>query len=216
MTPSPHSPRVHDLLLTRSTEITQACVAEPVWVRLALQRNPWVVTRRVVAPEGLIAVGVRGIERRQRWGGFMCIDQISKIVSPYDLRSDLADSTRLDLPALQALRFIEASLSTLPYQWGPGGSVGYEIVSCVAVVTQESDLDLVLSCPKRFNRRFARELMQRIAAAPGKVDVRVETSGCGFSLEEYSREDSEKILVRTSTGPQLTADPWICALESQP
>jgi phosphoribosyl-dephospho-CoA transferase len=208
MTPAPHSPRVHDLLLTTSTEITQACVAEPVWVRLALPRNPWVVTRRAAAPDDLIAVGVRGIGRRQRWGGFMRNDQISKVVSPYNLRSDLAKRTRLKFPALQALRFVEARLATLPYQWGPGGSVGYELASAMHVVTQDSDLDLILSAPERFDRRFARELMQRITEAPGKIDVRVETSFCGFSLEEYAREDSERILVRTSTGPQLTNDPW--------
>jgi hypothetical protein len=36
--------------------------------------------------------------------------------------------------------------------------------------------------------------------------VRIETSWCGFSLEEYV--NSEKLLVRTSTGPLLTTDPW--------
>jgi phosphoribosyl-dephospho-CoA transferase len=214
MTPSIQSPRVHDLLLTTSTEITQARQAEPAWVGPALQRYPWVVARRAVAPEDLVAVGVRGIERRQRWGGFMRTDQISRVVAPYDLRSELADPNRLNIPALQALRFIETELSTLPYRWGPGGSVGYELVSRIPGVTPESDLDLILSAPERFNRRFGRELMQKIAEVPCKVDVRVETSWCGFSLEEYSRHDAERFLVRTPAGPRLADDPWSYVQES--
>src|SRR5207244_2642648 len=71
MTPSLQSPRIHDLLLTTSTEIRQACQAEPAWVRPALAKYPWVVARRAIAPEDRIAVGVRGQERQQRWGGFM-------------------------------------------------------------------------------------------------------------------------------------------------
>ena len=191
-----------------STEIRQACEVEPAWVRPALQRNPWVVTRRAVASADLIAVGVRGTERRQRWGGFMRNDQISRVVAPYDLRSELADPNRLNLPALQALRFIETELSTLPYRWGPGGSVGYELVSQIPVVTQESDLDLIVSAPEPFDRQFGGALMRRIAAAPGRFDVRVETSCCGFSLEEYSRQCGERFLVRTPAGPRLTNDPW--------
>jgi phosphoribosyl-dephospho-CoA transferase len=214
MPPSLQSPRVHDLLLMTSTEIRQACQAEPAWVGPALQRYPWVVARRAVAPEELVAVGVRGIERRQRWGGFMRNDQISEVVAPYDLRSEFADPNRLNLPALQALRYIQTELSTLPYRWGPGGSVGYELVSRIPVVTPESDLDLILSAPERFNRRFGRELMQKIAEAPCKADVRVETSWCGFSLEEYSRHDAERFLVRTPAGPRLTDDPWSCVPES--
>jgi phosphoribosyl-dephospho-CoA transferase len=208
MTPSLQSPRVHDLLLTTSTEIRQACHAEPSWVGPALQRYPWVVTRRAVAPEDLIAVGVRGIERRQRWGGFMRNDQVSKVVSPFDLRCELADAVRLSLPALQALWFLEAELSRLPYRWGPGGSVGYELASRAPVITQESDLDLVISAPDRFDRDFAQHLLKKIAVAPAKVDVRIETSWYGFSLEEYARGNSEKLLVRTATGPLLTTDPW--------
>jgi phosphoribosyl-dephospho-CoA transferase len=214
MTPSLQSPHVHDLLLMTSTEIRQACQAKPAWVGSALQRYPWVVARRAVAPQDLIAVGVRGIERRERWGGFMRNDQISRVVSPYGLRSELADRDRLHLPALHALRLIETELSTLAYKWGPGGSVGYELVSRISVVTQESDLDLMVSAPEPFDRQFGGALMRRIAAVPGRVDVRIETSWCGFSLEEYSRQCGEGFLVRTPAGPRLTNDPWSFVPES--
>jgi phosphoribosyl-dephospho-CoA transferase len=202
------SPYVHDLLLVKSTTIEEACIAEPTWVRPALEKYLWVVARRAISPKDRIAVGVRGQERRQRWGGFMRKDQIVKMIAPWYLRSGRANTVRLSLPAMQALRFLETKLASLSNDWGPGGSVGYELASRAPVVTQESDLDLVVSAPGRFDRDFAQHLWKTIALAPGKVDVRIETPWCGFSLEEYVRGNSEKLLVRTSTRPLLTTDPW--------
>jgi len=201
-------PYAHDLLLVKSTTVEEACMAEPTWVRPALAKYLWVVTRRAISPEDRIAVGVRGQERQQRWGGFMRKDQIVKVIAPWHLRSGLANTVRLSLPAMQSLRFLEIELASLSNDWGPGGSVGYELASRAPVVTQGSDLDLVISAPDRFDRDFAQHLLKKIALAPAKVDVRIETPWCGFSLEEYVRRNSEKLLVRTSTGPRLTTDPW--------
>ena len=202
------SPYAHDLLLVKSATIEEACMAEPPWVRPALERYPWVVARRAISPEDRIAVGVRGQERQQRWGGFMRKDQMVRMITPWHLRSGLANTVRLSLPAMRSLRFLEIELASLSNDWGPGGSVGYELASRAPVVTRESDLDLIISAPDRFDRDFARHLWRKIALAPANVDVRIETPWCGFSLEEYVRRNSEKLLVRTSTGPRLTSDPW--------
>jgi phosphoribosyl-dephospho-CoA transferase len=201
-------PYAHDLLLVKPMTIEEACIAEPAWVRPAVAKYPWVVVRRAVSPKDRIAVGVRGQERQQRWGGFVRLDQIVKAIAPWHLRSGLANTTKLSLPAMQSLRFLEIELASLSNDWGPGGSVGYELASRAPVVTQGSDLDLVVSAPDRFDRDFAQHLLKKIAPAPAKVDVRIETPWCGFSLEEYVRGHSKKLLVRTSTGPRLTTDPW--------
>jgi phosphoribosyl-dephospho-CoA transferase len=208
-------PRVHDLLLVQSTSIEEACMAEPAWVGPALETYPWVVARRAIAPEDRIAVGVRGQERHQRWGGLMRKDQIVKVIAPSQLRSDLANTVRRGLPAMQSLRFLEIELASLSNDWGPGvsdwgpgGSVGYELVSRAPVVTPESDLDLIICAPARLDREFAQHLLMKTTLAPAKVDVRIETPWCGFSLEEYVRSTSERLLVRTATGPRLTTDPW--------
>jgi phosphoribosyl-dephospho-CoA transferase len=183
-------------------------MAKPAWVRPALAKYPWVVARRAISPKDRIAVGVRGQERQQRWGGFVRKDQIVKVIAPWHLRSGLANTVRLSLPAMQSLRFLEIELASLSNDWGPGGSVGYELASRAPVVTRESDLDLVISAPDCFDRDFAQHLLKKIALAPAKVEVRIETSWCGFSLEEYARGNSEKLLVRTATGPLLTTAPW--------
>jgi phosphoribosyl-dephospho-CoA transferase len=183
-------------------------MAKPAWVRPALAKYPWVVARRAISPKDRIAVGVRGQERQQRWGGFVRKDQIVKVIAPWHLRSGLANTVRLSLPAMQSLRFLEIELASLSNDWGPGGSAGYELASRAPVVTRESDLDLVISAPDCFDRDFAQHLLKKIALAPAKVEVRIETSWCGFSLEEYARGNSEKLLVRTATGPLLTTAPW--------
>jgi hypothetical protein len=78
-------------------------MAEPTWVRLALAKYPWVVVRRAVSPEDRITVGVRGQERQQRWGGFVRKDQIAKVIGPWHVRSGLANTVRLRLPAMRSL-----------------------------------------------------------------------------------------------------------------
>lgn len=131
-----------------------------------------------------------------------------KAVTPARLRSDLIARSRLSLPAMQSLCFLESELSLLPLEWGPGGSVGYKLASGKPVVHVESDLDLVIRAPHRLDRKFAEELWIIFRASPGKVDCRVETQWCGFSLEEYARSETQNLLVRTPVGPFLSKDPW--------
>jgi phosphoribosyl-dephospho-CoA transferase len=67
-------------------------MAEPIWVRPALAKYPWVVARRAISPEDRIAVGVRGQERQQRWGWVHEEGSDSKMIAPWYLRSGLANN----------------------------------------------------------------------------------------------------------------------------
>jgi len=185
------SPFVHDLALLSlsDTKVDAACLVEPDGIKNALEKCPWVVVRRSLAPYETISIGVRGSERRQRWGGFARYSQIVRLATPQELRSDLSAKNRLNLPAMRTLQFLESELSSFPLEWGPGGSVGYELASGAQVVHPKSDLDLVIRAPERFARKFA-------------------TPWCGFSLEEYARAETPSLLVRTPTGPRLSKDPW--------
>ena len=75
-------------------------------------------------------------------------------------------------------------------------------------VVQASDLDLALFAAQRIDHTTARDLWDILRSLPAKVDVRVEASGCGFSLEEYALRRSAKILIRTPDGQRLVEDPW--------
>jgi phosphoribosyl-dephospho-CoA transferase len=204
------SPFVHDLALLSlsDTTVDAACLVEPDWIKNALQKCPWVVVRRSLAPNQTISIGVRGSERRQRWGGFARYSQIVRLATPQELRSDLSAKNRLNLPAMRTLQFLESELSLFSLGWGPGGSVGYELASGTQVVHPKSDLDLVIRAPERFARKFAKELSTILLASPGKIDCRIETPWCGFSLEEYARAETPSLLVRTPAGPRLSKDPW--------
>jgi phosphoribosyl-dephospho-CoA transferase len=201
-------PRVHDLLLPRLGIVNCTNVAQPAWAELRSPDNRWVVVCRANAPDGLVAVGIRGINRHQRWGGFADLADIKQRLRPSQLSSCMARPARLALPALAALSWLERQLSRSELDWGPAGSVGFELATGSQVITATSDLDLALFAPTRFSRAIARDLWSLMSAAPAKVDVRVETPHCGFSLEEFAREGTEQVLVRLPAILQFAADPW--------
>jgi phosphoribosyl-dephospho-CoA transferase len=183
-------------------------MSEPSWVKASLKRSPWVVVRRALAPEGLIAVGVRSEQRNERWGGFVRLEQIAERARPCDLRTRTIGKARASLPAMRALRYLETQFWQLALEWGPGGSIGYEIASAHPTATHNSDLDLIIRAPARIELAFAKDLLAMMKAAPANVDPRIETPTCGFSLQEYSCNMGRKVLVRTATGYALSDDPW--------
>jgi phosphoribosyl-dephospho-CoA transferase len=96
----------------------------------------------------------------------------------------------------------------ITFAWGPGGSVGFELASAQLSTNDSSDLDLIIRAPARITRESARSLWDRTQGLTVRVDVRVETPHCGFSLEEYACGALERILLRYPDGPELGADPW--------
>jgi phosphoribosyl-dephospho-CoA transferase len=201
-------PRVHDLLLLRVGRVHPACMAEPTWVEMVIRRSPWVVVRRVNASVGKVAVGVRGSDRNQRWGGLVEMADVALIKQPLQLRISLAHDSRKTVPALKALALVEKELAEIDLSWGPVGSVGFELATGDRVTTETSDLDLALFASQRITRPIARDLWDTLSSLPAKVDVRVETPCCGFSLEEYALRRSTKIMIRTPDGRHLVEDPW--------
>lgn len=206
--PLSEAPRVHDLLLLRTGRIHPACMAEPPWVSMAIRRSPWVVVRRVNAPAGKVAVGIRGSDRSHRWGGLVDMTDITLIKQPTQLRISLAHESRRAVPALKALEFVERKLIDTSLSWGPSGSVGFELATGDRVTTEASDLDLVLFPPRRLSYTVSCDLWESLRSLPAKIDVRVETPFGGFSLEEYALRRTAKVLIRTPDGQQLVEDPW--------
>src|ERR1700678_4083618 len=164
-------PRVHDLLSLRSATIHPECMTELPWVQMALRRTPWVVVRRVNAPAGKIAVGVRGTDRNQRWGGLVEMADVASIKRPVQLRISLAHDSRKDVPALKTLALVEKEFADLDLSWGPVGSVGFELATGDCVTTESSDLDLALFASQRLAHAIAHDLWSTLSSLPVKVDV---------------------------------------------
>jgi phosphoribosyl-dephospho-CoA transferase len=203
-----YTPRVHDLLVLKPGSSVEAEATNPEWVHAALIQSRFVVTRREAAPPGMIAVGVRGPSRDQRWAGFVTNEDVHQVIGPGVLRSQNANLARRSLPTIEALRYAEERLRPLTLEWGPVGSVGYELATGLSVTRLESDLDLVMYAPHPALRDEVRCFWNVLDVAPARIDVRLETPAGGFSLEEYVRDGQDRVLLRMPTGPILTDDPW--------
>jgi phosphoribosyl-dephospho-CoA transferase len=200
-------PRVHDLLKLDPDAI-DLTLAAPAWVRQALRACPWAVVRRAEAPADQLAVGVRGIDRSERWGGVVSRAGVDKIVQPAELLGCVQDADRvLHTPAMRTLRKLIERWRDLDLPWGPVGSVGFELATKCHVTSEESDLDVAIRAPQRISVERAQQLWDRVIGLEVKIDARVETPECGFSLEEYARS-SAPILLRYPDTVRLGDDPW--------
>jgi phosphoribosyl-dephospho-CoA transferase len=205
MTPA----RVHDLLEIDAKGFCLVQDSLPLWVEEELRRVPFVVVRRGVEMDLGIPMGVRGAARNERWAGFCDPKFVKRVISPPQLLSCTAPAFRMDaIPALRSLRILEGRWSTIPYPWGPGGSIGFELATASQVATTASDLDIVVYIDARMTTGEAADLCFSASDLPTSIDIRGETPVCGFSLKEYAGQGTERILLRTSTGVVLGADPW--------
>jgi phosphoribosyl-dephospho-CoA transferase len=200
-------PQVHDLIRVHPASFES--MDAPAWVNQRLSACPWVVVRRARAPTGMIAVGVRGDTRNERWGGYARQSAIEQIVEPNELLRVLRTSRGANrTPPIQLLEKVIERWQGLTLPWGPTGSVGFELASGYGVTTPRSDLDIAIRAPKRLSIELAGSLWERVMGLQPKVDVRIETSECGFALEEYVRGPSTRILLHYPGGARVGDDPW--------
>lgn len=181
----------------------------PRWAEEQLRAVPFAVVRRGLISEALLPVGVRGFERSQRWATSCPPHAVLGFIAPSQLLERMIVPSRVDaVPALQSLEVLQVRWKDFDFPWGPGGSVGFELATGMNVAKAESDLDIVIRAAKPITIEKARLLCTQATGLPAIVDIRVETPLCGFSLQEYAREDRKEILLRTPNGPVLGSDPW--------
>lgn len=203
------SPRVHDLLQLDSDSLHSTYIGAPSWVRQTLTACPWVVVRRAEALAAQIAVGVRGTLRSERWGCFILKDMIRQLLKPCQLLA-FAQSSALSprTPPFTTLQQLIERWRGLTLPWGPTGSVGFELATGWPVTTSSSDLDVAIRANVRISLEQARSLYEWATGLETKVDIRVETPVCGFSLEEFAGRGPAAILLRVPRGIVLAKDPW--------
>lgn len=195
----------HDLLRVTSAGVFALCeVAHSS--SLPLADSPFVVVRRAAAKHGLIPVGIRGMERHERYAAWLDPKHILARVTP---ESVAPSAPHRDLPAFEAFLELRRQWRDAKLKWGPGGSLGFELVSGCRVVRAESDLDLVIRAAKPLSPDCLRMLAQLGNDLPCAVDVQVETLQGAFSPKEYMGA-STRCLLRTIHGPRLVEDPWLC------
>jgi len=198
------TPRPHDLLWLRSDSALLAI--SDAWVSQHWQHAFPVVVRRDVNQSGLIPVGVRGEKREQRAAGWTDAADIERVVTPEMLadRSQLLASPFVDYPPVRAA--IALSDSVWPWYWGGTGSTGYALATQRPTLHAASDLDLLIRAPQPLARDELQQWQSQTETLPCRVDTQVETPLGAFALNEWLREG--RVLLKTATGPRLTASPW--------
>ena len=180
----------------------------PASVRRELEETNFVVVRRGMVTENWVPIGIRGPQRFQRWAAWYPRYAIQEIVKPMDLLVQIDTvNDRKALPARRALRSLMKAWQSLTYPWGPAGSLGFEVATGKQTTTMQSDLDVVIYADEPLSRRDAQRLLTSSDDLEVKVDIRIETPTCGFSLAEYATSPTKTILLRTNAGPVL-GDPW--------
>jgi phosphoribosyl-dephospho-CoA transferase len=202
-------PGTHALLRVAHPRALAGSGTVPAWVEAALSRAPWVVVRRARDCDGLIPVGVRGQGRAERLAAWLHPDAVLECLTPPQLvRGGWRNSARRTrVPALAALEAVEALMCGYELNWGPCGSVGFELASGVATATEGSDLDLMVEARARLPRAVAVGLCAALAQLPVRADVLLEGPLGAVALEEYAAAPAPLIL-RTADGPRLVHDAW--------
>jgi phosphoribosyl-dephospho-CoA transferase len=193
----------HDLLRVDPVAVSELTRDLPVWTAAALAAVPWVVMRRALSFGGLLPIGIRGSGRSERCAAWLPPGAVVECRAPEDLAAARA-WRQSEIPALAALDAVSTLLSGS--DWGPAGSIAFELATGHPTAHSDSDLDIVLRAPGRIGRDEAARLLAALTTLPLRVDVAVETPLGACSLAEIAI--GGPIVVKTPTGPRLVRDPW--------
>ncbi|WP_050183967.1 malonate decarboxylase holo-ACP synthase [Domibacillus robiginosus] len=192
----------HDLLKIKKVEDLISYTPVPDWVEAALAKAPFVVVRRARAAQGLVAVGIRGSVRSERFGTFLPVDLIVNRMSPEQLAEEKGWKNR-SKEIFQSLEQISNVMERASLQWGPVGSLGFELVSGNETVTEKSDIDIVIRFSRKLTLNAAKKIDDILKKNPFRIDAQVDMTEGAFSLSEYAISGEKEILVRTADGPLL-------------
>lgn len=202
--------RVHDFVWITKNPVFRPLDA-PAWVAEVLAKSRVVVVRRAAAPPGWLSVGIRGPARHQRHSCFLRRDGVESYQSPEFLAASksskaFSHSSR-GLPVWNALKLVSDCVTKRKFIWGPIGSVGYGLATGMDVLTDISDLDIIVRLSAAPNLEILKEFRQALRFDGLRADITLESSIGGVDLNEYlNRPDSS--LIKTSRGPRVGGPLW--------
>ncbi|MCH7313097.1 malonate decarboxylase holo-ACP synthase [Acinetobacter sp. ANC 3882] len=194
--------QAHDLLWGMSPHMLPDNV--PDWaVQVLFEQKP-VVVRRAMTKIHMVAVGIRGEQRNQRFATEMPTQAIVKRVSPESL---LAKNLAF-FPHLQhKLRRIYTTMQSFALPWGYTGSVGYELATGLKTVNQNSDVDLLIRTEQFISKSEAQIILTALENLGINIDVQLQTPLGGVALKEWARTAGE-VLLKQNDKAVLVKNPW--------
>lgn len=192
----------HDLLWGMMVD----CLADdaPLWVKEVLLRGDPVVVRRAITPVDLVAVGVRGQFRYQRYATQMPRSAINRQLKPEALTHVNTQQSEHLAERLQSISSIMKKFSGC---WGYTGSFGFELATGIKTLNQQSDIDLLIRAEQPFAKKQAIELLENFQQAGLNVDIQLQLPQGGLALKEWAG-NSGKVLLKRSDGVVLVENPW--------
>lgn len=192
----------HDLLWGMTCEMLPENV--PQWVIDAIGEDRPVVVRRAESHQGKVPVGIRGIQRNQRFATYINDNVITKHVQPESLiDQDLSFFPHLEQP----LGAIHSVMNLQDRIWGYTGSVGFELATGLKTVTQNSDIDLLIRTEQPITKLDAQDLLKRLNALHLKIDIQLQTPCGGVAMREWACVTG-KVLIKRNDGAFLVQNPW--------
>jgi phosphoribosyl-dephospho-CoA transferase len=201
----------HDLLRISDSRDLVCSEEAPSWVAVSLTVAPYVVVRRAPNWNEWVPVGVRGPRRHQRFGAYLRYHSIQEQIAPGRLGREqgwLENRRSTAIPALNALTSVKKIMDDFALEWGPAGSVGFELASQTPTTTANSDLDLVVRAPDRISRELMSLVRTALSDLSCSIDIQIETPYGAVSVAEWVNGEGP-FLRKQTAGPVLVADPWL-------
>ena len=177
----------------------------PVWVKATIAQEQPVVVRRATTDSTVVAVGIRGTARHQRYATQMPVSAITKQLKPEALSNvDLDGFPHL----MNQLQMIQNILNQKHWIWGYTGSVGFELATGIQTVTENSDIDLLIRTEEFLTKDEAKQLLQQLEQTELKLDVQLQTPKGGVALKEWA-SSTGKVLLKLNDSAVLANNPWL-------
>lgn len=196
----------HDLLLISSWVELQTNDNEdiPEWVKTSLSISPIVVVRWGTTFGGKIPVGIRGSNKAQRFAAYIMPASVKTHYRPADLTKLGPEYLHLS-EAKRTFKGLKLLFDDV-LEWGPAGSVGFEMVSGQKVMTLDSDFDIVITPQETMGIDEALILVEKLNKFSMFIDAQVLLHVGTFSLREWAK--GRGVLLKTADNPKLVDNPW--------
>lgn len=181
----------------------------PEWAQKVWDNTLYHVVRRDQCIDGKIPIGIRGNVRGERFGCYIPIEWIDDVISPKILVQQqmwLNWSRATDFPFyVSTLNQLKQLLSQ--FDWGIGGSIGYELTSHIPTTKLTSDLDIIIYAPSKIDVVQCQMILEKSQLFPINIDYQIQNKKGAFHLQEYAR-GRLPILLKTDLGSILTYYIW--------